>query len=333
MKNPKVSVIVPVYNGEKYIGECIESIIGQTYKNLEIFLVDDDSKDDSLKICKDYAKKDSRITVLHQKNSGVSAARNNALKKCTGKYICLIDQDDYISNDYVSYFLKLITDTGAEVALTPTAKKVNSNQATVSPDPKDDITAITGKEAALSMFYYKFIVAPWNKMISNSLIKNNNISFNDDLFGGEGFDFSEKCFQYAQSVVVGSRQVYCYRIDNPNSGMTKFSLDVIKSSINAQKYIKETLIIKDDNMYKACAYANWHTHCDCLNTIIGCKVKNKYPALYHDIKKVCRRDALLSLKAPISGKEKVKGLLYFISPYLAAKFINHFRLRKFTIEK
>lgn len=99
-QNSKVSVIIPIYNTEKYLKKCLNSIINQTHKNLEIILVDDGSTDNSGKIADDYAKKDKRIKVIHQKNQGQSTARNNGLKKATGDFVSFIDSDDEISKDF-----------------------------------------------------------------------------------------------------------------------------------------------------------------------------------------------------------------------------------------
>lgn len=94
-----ISVIVPVYNAEKYLDRCVESIVAQTYKNLEIILVDDGSTDNSPAICDAWAKKDSRIRVIHKKNGGVSSARNAGLDACTGDYIGFADADDWMEPD------------------------------------------------------------------------------------------------------------------------------------------------------------------------------------------------------------------------------------------
>ncbi len=96
MRNPLISVIVPIYNVEKYIHNCIDSILNQTYSNLEIILVDDGSPDNCPQICDDYAVKDKRINIIHQKNSGLSVARNVALDMCTGEYIAFVDSDDWL---------------------------------------------------------------------------------------------------------------------------------------------------------------------------------------------------------------------------------------------
>ena len=100
-----VSVVVPVYNVEKYLNRCVESIVNQTYKNLEIILVDDGSLDNCPVMCDEWAKKDNRIKVIHKKNGGVSSARNAGIDKSNGKYISFIDPDDYIEENM--YFLMI----------------------------------------------------------------------------------------------------------------------------------------------------------------------------------------------------------------------------------
>lgn len=106
MHDNLVSVIVPVYNVERYLKKCIESIINQTYKNLEIFLVDDGSTDNSGKICDRYAKKDNRINVIHKENKGVSSARNAGINEAKGEWIAFIDADDWIEENYIEELLK-----------------------------------------------------------------------------------------------------------------------------------------------------------------------------------------------------------------------------------
>lgn len=107
--NNLISIVVPIYNASSYLDECIKSIISQTYKNIEIILIDDGSTDDSLCICNSYAESDKRIRVYSKKNSGVSSARNYGIKVAHGKYICFIDSDDYIDNDYCYKLLEKVT--------------------------------------------------------------------------------------------------------------------------------------------------------------------------------------------------------------------------------
>ena len=103
-----ITVIVPIYNVELYLRKCIDSITGQSYKNLEIILVDDGSQDKCGLICDEYAEKDSRVRVIHKENGGLSDARNAALDVMKGEYVTFIDSDDYVATEYISYLYDLI---------------------------------------------------------------------------------------------------------------------------------------------------------------------------------------------------------------------------------
>lgn len=334
MKNnlPLVTVIVPIYNGAAYINECILSIMNQDYKNLEIILVDDGSKDNSIDIITKYKLQDNRIKVLQQKNAGVSAARNHALKNAHGEFIAFVDQDDCIALDYISYFYNMLIETKAEIALCPQARRFTMNIS--GEDEKehktDKIEIVSGEEAAIRMLYYKIIIGPWNKLIRFELIKKYGIWFTENFFGGEGFAFSVECMQRAEHVAIGHREIYYYRVDNPDSGTTKFSLKMIESSISAQQYIKNNLVDRTEELLSACEYARWHTYCDCFNMIIGCKVRLQNKKLYRKIKQVCKHEAYGKWKCPIAVKEKIKAITFWISPRIAAEFINKMRMRKFT---
>lgn len=333
-KNPLISIVVPVYNGERYLRECVDSIRNQDYENIEIIIVNDGSSDNSIKVANELADIDKRVKVINQENSGVSAARNNGIDNASGEYISFIDVDDFICKDYISYFYNLILENNAEIALTPQPRKFNENTKNdVQEKIEDRIEVWSGQKTAAQMLYYNVVIAPWNKMISCDLIRKNNLRFNTKLAFGEGFNFSVDCFQRANRVAVGHRKVYNYRVDNPNSVMTKFSMRLVTGSIEAQKCIKENLVEKTPELLKACRYANWHTYCDCFNTMVGCNVAKKHKDIFKQVKKVCRKEAFCVIGASVPKKEKIKGLVYFISPYLAAKLINNFRVRKFTVEQ
>lgn len=115
--NDKISVIVPIYNTDKYLSRCIKSIVNQTYRNLEIILVDDGSSDKSLQICEQCAQKDARIKIVYQQNQGVSAARNNGLSHATGEYVCFVDADDFVDKDYCSNLMNLIQRDNSDIAV------------------------------------------------------------------------------------------------------------------------------------------------------------------------------------------------------------------------
>lgn len=113
-----ISVIVPVYNVEKYLDKCVQSILKQTYKDFELILVDDGSPDNSPQMCDEYAQKDKRVKVIHKANGGLSDARNVGTLNASGQYVTYIDSDDYVSNDYLEVLNWLIIKYNADIAVT-----------------------------------------------------------------------------------------------------------------------------------------------------------------------------------------------------------------------
>ena len=111
-----VSIIIPVYNVEKYIVECLESVVNQTYENLEIILVNDGSTDNSKEICLEYAQRDQRIKLYSKENGGLSSARNYGLSKVTGNYVFFLDSDDYLVTDTIENLLNMLINTNADVS-------------------------------------------------------------------------------------------------------------------------------------------------------------------------------------------------------------------------
>lgn len=169
----KVSIIVAIYNSGKFLRKNIESIINQTYRNIEIILVDDGSPDDSPAICDEYALKDSRINVIHKKNGGTCEARNYGLKKMTGDYVTIIDGDDWLEPDYVEYLMDLIHKTKSEMAMTDRLFTTRDRQQIKN----DKAETWTSEDAATAIIYPRFAIGPWNKMYKTSVLKNHNLTF------------------------------------------------------------------------------------------------------------------------------------------------------------
>lgn len=332
-----VSIIVPIYNGETFISNCVESLIAQTYKNIEIILIDDGSTDNTLKKIEILKNKDKRIVVVSQKNSGVSEARNNGIKKSKGKYITFVDSDDTVKNNYIEYLVNLITKNNADISLTRKPLKFNSKTNLELIDTTEDkIEIFDGINAANEMLLYKIVISSWNKMFKRELLTKNKILFNKSLSFGEGFEFVINAFLNSDKVAIGNKKIYNYRVDNENSVMTKFSRKLVTGSIDSQNSIYE-LINKKIIFNKKCKflikswkYSFWHTNCDCFNTIIGTNSKKENIDLYKYTKKNCKKLSLYSIGCAITKKEKIKSIMYFVSPVITAKFINKFRLRKYT---
>ena len=173
------SIIVPVYNVEKYLRECIDSILCQTFTDFELILVDDGSKDESGKICDQYAEKDNRIKVIHKENGGQSTARNCGVEESSGKYIVFLDSDDFISEDT---FLQEIKDKSADndVVVYGYRKYYDDNRVKEVPQPT--VTTTEKNEFSRQLVVGDaFYCSCWSKSIKASLLKDNNIIFDESL--------------------------------------------------------------------------------------------------------------------------------------------------------
>ena len=243
--SPKVSIIVPIYNTEKYLTKCLDSITNQTYRNLEIILVDDGSSDNSGKIADDYAKKDKRIQVIHQKNAGQSAARNVGIKKSTGDYLSFIDSDDEIRLDYTEKLLNLYDDEASITACGHQYKRLKENtsknlyQSPLRPRHKNE-----SKKAYILQLLAKDgrMYSCNNKLFRASIIKDNSLAFDIKL------NFAED---------------------------TKFVLDYLKKAKGEIKYIPEPLYIynygTETSTVKKSAiiWKNWQISFDNLKNWLG----------------------------------------------------------------
>lgn len=180
---PKISIIVPVYNVEKYLHKCIDSVINQSYRNFELILIDDGSTDKSGDICDKYALIDKRIKVLHKKNEGVSIARNIGLEISKSDWCCFIDSDDYVKSSYLESFVLNLSDD-VYFYMDRGYNIDNGNEIYYQGIPKEK------KISSMTDLYYwgelfHVINSPCMKLFSCQLIKDNNIKFNKDLSYGE----------------------------------------------------------------------------------------------------------------------------------------------------
>lgn len=227
MNEELLSIIVPIYKVEKYIHQCIDSIINQTYKNIEIILVDDGSPDSCGSICEEYAKKDVRVKVIHKRNGGLSDARNEGLKIAKGKYIGFVDSDDYIKEDMYEYLYNLIIENQAEISTCGFFLKYENEEKIVESknNPKSKILCNNKEGIRRLLVQNKVQNYAWNKLYKKSLF--------DDIEYPKGKKMEDlgttyKLFSKAKKVVLGEEFKYIYRqrIDSITGTLdTKFLID------------------------------------------------------------------------------------------------------------
>lgn len=256
MEEKLISVIVPCYNVEQYIRVCIDSVLNQTYKNIEIFLVDDGSPDESGAICDEYAAKDTRIIVIHKKNGGLSDARNVALDHAKGDYILFVDSDDYISPDHVKGLYNLIVEYNADVAVNPPCIFLQGTK----PRPRGDymVSVFSGQEALKNMFYQKQIdTSAWGKLYKRKLFEGVRYPYGL-LF--EDNPTTYKLFLKSKIVVFQNYQSYFYLI-RPNSiEGASFSMKKLNDSLEVIGLFKNDENIKPFSKALHCKIVSFAFH-------------------------------------------------------------------------
>ena len=247
-ENPLVSVIIPVYNVESYLKECLDSVVNQSYKNLEIILVDDGSNDGSGAICDDYASGDERIKVIHKKNGGVSEARNLGIKESRGEYITFVDADDFIDSkameNLVTNSKKYKTDItiGDRIIRHTNGYTINHSAENI---PRLKSFSINNTNEKMMFELLAHINSVWGKLYKKDFIIKNNIIFPTDIKIGEDFEFLAKAYLNAKNMVYIKDVVYYYRQDFSNDysatgnvGLSK-ALDFGHALKNVNKYAKK----------------------------------------------------------------------------------------------
>ena len=216
----KISIIVPIYNAEKWLEKCIKSIIDQTYKNIEILLINDGSKDKSLEICEEFAKKDNRIVVINKKNEGVSISRNIGIEKSTGKYIKFVDSDDWLEKDTCEELIDLINKEKTDLAICGLNIYQNGK---LLRTPHLDKKIVEIKKG-LEEFKYinKVFASPCNKLYKKEKIKE---MFKTDLDIGEDVLFNLQYLRNIEKISITEKCLYNVCLDNSESLNRKFRED------------------------------------------------------------------------------------------------------------
>lgn len=282
-----ISIIVPIYNAEKYIEKCIESILSQTYKNLEIILIDDGSPDKCGDICDKYAKEDKRIKVIHKKNEGVSVARNIGIDTSNGKWIAFIDADDWIEKEYICDLINKAKEQNADIALCTYNRVTGKNI--------EKINNVSKKKEFNAEEYLIMALNPqtgfgysWIKLFKKSIIKDTR--FDGSLLVAEDALFNIQISKNMNKAVALSENLYNYR-NNENSVVKKFDDKYADKYLNAMKKNKKYIFENYQKDSIKQSYYNFVAFHVMLVAVNYCyhpenKCKNKRKLL----KEICEQD-------------------------------------------
>ena len=223
-----VSVIIPVYNCEKYVRQTLDSIINQTYRNLEILLIDDGSKDNSLAICREYLT-DERVKVFPRENAGVAASRQFGVDECRGSYFVTIDSDDYVALDYVEKLYKVIKAQKADVSVCGvtcfTDEKDSDFYGTVIPQTDGEKLVVTGEMLASDFFKIScnlVLTDSWNKMFRTQFVKDTNVRYAlPSIYRGSDLQVNHKLAIHCPTYAVCREVLLFHRIHEGSKVNTK----------------------------------------------------------------------------------------------------------------
>ena len=304
---PKISVIVPVFNAEKTLQRCIDSILAQSFTDFELILIDDGSIDNSGKICDEYAQKDSRIVSVHQENGGVSSARNKGLDIARGEWITFVDSDDYISDFLCNFnfnsdlYLSKIEYFG-EIRNTFECEFVQITS-------KNDIVYW------LLLNYNKpHITAPWGKILYKKHLTVGNIRFNDEMKYGEDTDFILRYLIYCSTIIFDSNSCYYYNSLVADNELNKYSMDAYLTNKHLLK-INKTIQKLEQHFY--IPLNNIKRHFNTLYLSLFYKYLESHD-LYETRKQLKMFNKLKLLKYPfyLNNKEYLYLILIVLFPFL-----------------
>lgn len=307
----KVSIIIPVYNVEKYLEDCVQSVQKQSYENLEIILVDDGSTDNSGKLCDSLAQEDKRILVFHTKNQGVSAARNFGLKQAGGKYVAFVDSDDLTESGYIeSLTNKLEEDETIGLAVCDYKMKTDNNIFEVAPKNKKASYCVKDEKDFFKLYEYSLTPSVWAKLFVRKYITED---FDTGLNYGEDDLFILSYLKNIEKIAFVNEPLYVYRNDSRETLTTKAYKNLLEIFEKLQPKREDAIskICDSKLAYSALAISNIRQ----TTIMLEQRIRAGHPySVYRQMFKSFRKNAyfkkLLKLSKPRYYKERIIKVLY-----------------------
>lgn len=247
MQNHKISVIIPVYNAEKTVGNILEKLISQSYRNIEVIAINDGSRDDSWKVLQKFAKEDKRIIAIDQKNVGASAARNEGIEKATGEFITFIDSDDDISNKLISELASHLKNDSDFIMC---GMSIN-NKVVVAPKASIKAGKLLSRYVLKSLLTKNLLYGPYCKLFRRDIIAKYKIQFPEEVKYGEDTIFVLNYLRYANDIITIDRVLYAYNFrpsglaaaNSTNIAFRKARLGALKLFMDNSKLSHGTVLL------------------------------------------------------------------------------------------
>lgn len=305
----KLSVIIPIYNVEKYLRRCIESVLKQTYLNLEIILVDDGSTDGCEKICDEYKEKDERVSVIHKKNGGLSEARNFGLKLVTGEIVTYLDSDDYIDANMYEKMIKAMRDKEADIVVCGTYIDYEDGSTKIKSEKKEKI--LNTEEALIELnSFSSFDMSVCNKIFKKEIIK--DIDFPVGKKSEDYFVMYQYFARAKKVVIINEAKYHYFQRSNSISRGKNVTHDYIEGSKSQKEFFEKNfpnLIYVGNTAYAFSYIATYNRY-----------IKNGLK-MTNEMKKKFKREVRKYLKdiienSHISSAKKVQAILFSNSLFI-----------------
>lgn len=242
----KVSIIIPIYNSDKYLKKCLDSILNQTYKNIEIILVNDGSTDNSLNICKEYKEKDNRIKIINNTNHGVSYSRNCGIKIANGDYIVFVDSDDTVDENYINFLMLANKNDNFDLVICALCSKIETSKKVSSENiVLDNENVLTGNLKDDYEILFEYLLGPYLKLFKRSIIDEYNILFPEKLLVSEDQVFNREYLKHVRKYKFINKCLYNYyhrennslsvKIDNKYWICDMYNIDSMKKFLDMEK--------------------------------------------------------------------------------------------------
>ena len=305
-----VSIIVPVYKVEAYLKRCVDSILAQTYKNLEVILVNDGSPDNCGKICNEYAKIDSRIKVVHKENGGLSSARNAGINVATGTYVSFIDSDDWVEKDFIEKLRAVLVENEADMSAC-TFCRTNGDIAKRQ-QFSQNVEIITKNKYTNALLETSYAGYACNKMFKLEIFEKNNLKFDESIFNGEDFPFVLEYLQHVNKIAFIKQDLYYYYFRETGImqtiRLTERFVTLLVAREKAMGFLKE----KQESCYDLCKAS--YLDILCKIKFMAMADKQKHSEIYHLTQEKIKNNkkGLFRLKkVPVKNKIKLFLMINF----------------------
>ena len=308
--NTLVSIIVPIYKVEPFVEKCIQSVLAQTYEDLEIILVDDGSPDNCGRIIDRFKEANPNIIVIHKKNGGVSAARNDGMAIASGEYVMFVDGDDYVEPDYVSYFVSLLERDNSDMAV---STKVFTKDG--QPQCPEEYYVSDAARIVEGIYLNQIGVAVWNKIYRKKILTEIELSFNTDFWFAEGMLFNISYLQFIKNVAVGQRRVYHFA-ENNNSATRLFNINSYLCGLKSMEYQRDHWLYSDNQIKMAWEY-HYRRYAELiLRGLLETNTTKEHYVIFDACQDALKRDLRIPIQVDINIWAKTESLRMAIDPLL-----------------